>query len=106
MQWSRLGVYQKGARNASIKDLMVSLTSLTDGSVKQGIRKTTEEPPRVSVIDVVSIVAGHTPGQAANTLQRLLEAYPEVYQTLTYFQFNGRGSKRPQSPMRMGLQSS
>ena len=74
----------KGSEMRAISDLMASLSELTDGAVR-GIRKTAESPPRVSVIDVVSLVTGHSPQQAAHTLQRLLEAYPEVCTSVTYF---------------------
>ena len=71
---------------------MASLSELTDGAVR-GIRKTSEDPPRISVIDVVSLVTGHNPHQAAHTLQKILEAYPEVCHSVTYFRFQGRGQR-------------
>ena len=75
-----------------ISDLMASLSELTESNVHQ-IRKTAESPPRISVIDVVSIVTGHNPQQAATTTQRLLEAYPEVSTSVTHFRFSGRGQR-------------
>ena len=77
----------------AISDKMVSLTELTDASVRQGIRKTGETPPRVSVIDVVSLVTEQCPQQAAHTLQRLLDDYPEVCHNVTHFKFSGRGQR-------------
>ena len=40
-----------------IADLMFSLQQLDEGTVRQ-IRKTAEEPPRVSVYDVLQVVTG------------------------------------------------
>ena len=40
-----------------IPDLMMALSSLTSDSVRQ-IRKTAEDPPRVSVLDVIAAVTG------------------------------------------------
>ena len=71
---------------------MMSLSSLTESNVHQ-IRKTAENPPRMSVINVVSLVTGHNTQQAANTTQRLLEAYPEVSASVTHFRFSGRGQR-------------
>ena len=61
----------------AIPDLMANLAALDDGAV-QHIRKTAEDPPRVSVYDVIATVSGYTPHAAANCAQRLREAYPEV----------------------------
>ena len=41
----------------AIADLMASLSELTDGAVR-GIRKTAEDPPRVSVLDVIGAITG------------------------------------------------
>ena len=76
----------------AISDLMMSLSSLTENNV-HSIRKTTESPPRISVIDVISLVTGHNQQQAATTTQRLLEAYPEVSTSVTHFRFSGRGQR-------------
>ena len=43
----------------AISDLMLPLTSRTDSSVRP-VRKTAEDPPRVSVLDVSGVVTGHT----------------------------------------------
>ena len=68
----------------AISDLMASLSSLTDGTVRQ-MRMTAEDPPRVSVTDVVSLVTGQTAHNAAITTQRQLENYPEVASNLSNF---------------------
>ena len=76
----------------AISDLMASLASLTDGSVR-AVRKTAETPPRLSVIDVIGVVTGHTPTVCSHTLQALLQNYPEVGCNLSNFQFSGRGQR-------------
>ena len=38
-----------------IPDLMLCLQELNDGTVRQ-IRKTAEDPPRVSVIDTIAVI--------------------------------------------------
>ena len=75
-----------------LKDLMASLTSLTETSVRQ-VRKTAESPPRVSVIDVVGLVTGQSAHNSAITTQRLLESYPEVATDCSHFRFTGRGQR-------------
>ena len=49
--------------------------------------------PRISAIDVVSFVTKHNSHQAAHTLQRLLDDYPEVASRMTHFKFSGRGQR-------------
>ena len=75
----------------NIPDLMASLTQLDEHAVQQ-IRKTTETPPRLSVIDLVAAVTGFTPHAAANAVLRLKAAYPEVSSLDGHFRFGGRGS--------------
>ena len=75
-----------------IPDLMLSLQELNDGTVRQ-IRKTAEDPPRVSVIDTIAVITGHSPTVCSHTLQRLKEAYPEVGSDLSNFRFAGRGQR-------------
>ena len=76
----------------AIPDLMVHLAELDDGTVRQ-IRKTAEDPPRVSVIDVVATVTGCSATVCSHTVQRLIEAYPEVGSSLSNFKFSGRGQR-------------
>ena len=56
---------------------MASLSELTDGAVR-GTRKTAEDPPRVSVLDVISAVTGLDTNNATNVYTRLREQSPEV----------------------------
>ena len=76
----------------AIADLMASLNSITDSSVRH-IRKTAEQPPRISVLDVIGIVTGHSPTSCSHTLQNLSRNYPEVGCKLTNFRFSGRGQR-------------
>ena len=76
----------------AISDLMASLSSLTDGTVRQ-IRKTCEDPPRVSVIDVIGVVTGHTPTVCSHALQNLIQKFPDVGRLLSNFKFTGRGQR-------------
>ena len=75
-----------------IPDLMLCLQELNEGTVRQ-IRKTAEDPPRVSVIDTIAVITGHSPTVCSHTLQRIKEAYPEVGQDLSNFRFAGRGQR-------------
>ena len=71
---------------------MLCLQELNDSTVRQ-IRKTAEDPPRVSVIDKVALITGHSPTVCSHTLQRLKESYPEVGSDWTNFRFAGRGQR-------------
>ena len=71
---------------------MLQLQELNDGTVGR-IRKTVEDPPRVSVIDTVALITGHTPTVCSHTLQRLKEAYPQVGSDWSNFRFTGRGQR-------------
>ena len=75
-----------------IPDLMLCLQELNEGSVLR-IRKTAEDPPRVSVTDTIAVITGHNPTVCSHTLQRIKEAYPEVGQDLSNFRFAGRGQR-------------
>jgi len=57
-----------------IADLMASLTELTDGTVNQ-IRKTAEDPPRISVYDVLQLVTGCPAYNASQHWQRLKDNF-------------------------------
>ena len=75
-----------------VKDLMASLVSLTDDSVRQ-IRKTAEDPPRVSVVDVNGAVTGHSAVVCSHTFKTLCEQFPEVRPVTSNFKFGGRGQR-------------
>ena len=75
-----------------IPDLMMALSALTSESVRQ-IRKTAEDPPRVSVLDVISAVTGLDSSNASTVYTRLREQFPEVGTTSSNFKFPGRGQR-------------
>ena len=77
----------------AISDLMVSLTQLTDGAVRNGIRKTAEEPPRISILDVISTITGQESNNSSNYYTRLKEDFPEVATKTGLFKFPGRGQR-------------
>jgi hypothetical protein len=76
----------------AISDLMASLSELTEGAVR-GIRKTAEDPPRVSVLDVISALTGLDSSNSANYFNRLREQFPEVSTYCSLFKFTGRGQR-------------
>ena len=71
---------------------MASLMELTDGTVNQ-IRKTAEDPPRVSIVDTIGIFMKGDHRQAAHTWQRLSQQFPEVCHLVTHFKFSGQGQR-------------
>jgi hypothetical protein len=79
------------AMNA-IPDLMVRLADLDDGTVRR-IRKTAEDPPRVSVFDVLGAITCYAPDNSHNQLERLMSAHPEIRTLITVFKFPGRGQR-------------
>ena len=73
----------------NIPDLMASMSQLDEDSV-QRIRKTAETPPRVSVIDMLQAVTCYSDDQSRALYRKLVEAYPEIGASCTYFKFPGR----------------
>ena len=57
------------------------------------IRKTSETPPRISVIDVVETITGQVKSNAGKTLERVKESHPEVYPNWINYRFPGRGQR-------------
>ena len=57
------------------------------------IRKTDETPPRISIVDVVMAVTGGSQHDAARSLRRLSDQYPEVGPNWSHFKFKGRGQR-------------
>ena len=58
-----------------ISDLMASLMELTDGTVNR-IRKTAEDPPRISVYDVLQLVTACSAANCAVVFTRLGHNFP------------------------------
>ena len=75
-----------------IPDLMASLAALSQGNLGQ-IRKTSENPPRISVLDVIKVITGLSLNNAYNVFQRVIEAFPEVSTEISYFKFPGQGQR-------------
>ena len=73
-----------------IADLMASLTELTDGTVNQ-IRKTAEDPPRISVYDVLQLVTGCSSQHSTQVYQRLVQNFPDVLTECVNFKVSGQG---------------
>ena len=71
---------------------MDSLSQLTDGSVR-ALRKTAEDPPRVSVYDLIGAVTGQTTNARGVIYTRLVENFPEVSTYCCAFKFQGRGQQ-------------
>ena len=65
------------------------------GASVQRLRKTDEVPPRLSVVDVIMAMTGHTQTSAAKDLRKLLDQYPEVASRIDFdYKFQGeRGRK-------------
>ena len=53
------------------------------------IRKTSETPPRISVIDVVEAITGQVKSNAGKALERVKKSYPEVHPNWINFRFPG-----------------
>ena len=80
-----------------IPDLMLCLQELNEGTVRR-IRKTAEDPPRVSVIDTVALITGHSPTVCSHTLRRLRESQ-RLDQIGLASNSAGGGRWQPQSQM-------
>ncbi len=74
-----------------ISDLMASLAELTDGAVNQ-MRKPAEDPPRISVYDVLQLVTGCPAHNCSVVFQRVAKNFPDRC-NFDKVQFPGRGQK-------------
>ena len=61
-----------------IPDLMMCLGQVSEANVRQ-IRKTTEDPPRVSVIDIIALITGQSQSNAYNYWPRLLKSFFQTF---------------------------
>ena len=86
----------------AISDLMASLSQLTADGVARDIRKTAEDPPRVSVLDVIGAITGLDSGNSSNYYNRLREQFPEVSSLCSLFKFPGKANVTLQSRARRG----
>ena len=80
-------------RPRPIPDLMASMSAFSalDEQALRQIRKTAEDPPRVSIYDVLQVVAGLRQDNCNTIWTRLQETYPEVSTSCANFRFAGRG---------------
>ena len=67
---------------------------LTDGEVNQ-MRKTAEDPPRISVYDVVQLVTGCSANNCSVVFERVAKNFPDRF-NFDKVQFPGRGQKLTQ----------
>ena len=72
------------------------LLQLSESSL-QGIRKTNDNPPKVSVLDVISTIKGCRTSTTSMTWKRLQESHPEITTFIEHynFQIDGRGLATP-----------
>ncbi len=73
-------------------DIPAQLAALL-GKVGAQIRKTSEMPPRVSVIDVAVAITGHGADYSSQAVRHVCDQYPEVREKITDFKFQGRGQR-------------
>ena len=73
-------------------DIPAKLAALL-GNKSVRIRKTDETPPRISVIDVATLVTGKHARKAAQDVGFVKERYPEVAQNLGLFKFPGKAQR-------------
>ena len=74
-------------------DIQHQLATLLGSSAVGQIRKTDEEPSRISVIDVATLVTGKDARKAAQDVGFVKDRYPEVAQNLGLFKFTGRAQR-------------
>ena len=73
-------------------DVPTQLAALL-GKEVVSIRKTSETPPRISVIDVIQAITEMTKSNAGNYLDRIKNTHPEVSTNCRNFRFPGRGQR-------------
>ena len=73
-------------------DILAQLAALL-GKEAVRIRKTEEERPRISVIDVATLVTGKDARKAAQDVGFVKTRYPEVAQNLGLFKFPGKAQR-------------
>jgi hypothetical protein len=74
-------------------DIPQQLAALLGRDNVAQIRKTDETPPRISVIDVATLITGKRARNAARDVGFVQERYPEVAQKLSHFVFPGQGQR-------------
>ena len=82
-------------RPRPIPDLMASMSAFSalDEEALWQIRKTAENPPRVSVYDVIGAMTGLSSNNCSNVLRRLCDEFPEGAAGCSHFKFPGQGQR-------------
>ena len=78
---------------SSTDDFPTQLAALLGKRKVAQIRKTDENPPRISIIDVIATMSGKDKNQAAEDLRRISTGHPEVKAICFDFKFPGRGQR-------------
>ena len=68
------------------------MAAITDSSTRN-VRKTAENPPRVSVLVVIGLVTGYSPTVCSHTLINLQQNFPEISTIASIVKFPGRGQR-------------
>ena len=80
--------------SASTDDITTQLAALLGkGADIVGIRKTIEDPPAVSAIDVVQVITGMAKNSAGNYFERIKTSRPEVSANCRNYRFRDRGQR-------------
>jgi len=79
----------------SIPDFMASMSDYTKLDVEPlvGVRKTAEDPVRMSIFDVIQAVTGQAPSNCKHTWDRLVASYLDAMFSTSSFKFEGQGQK-------------
>ena len=80
---------------SSTDDVPTQLAALLGKLKVAQIRKTDENPPRISIIDVIATISGKDKNQAAEDLRRISAGHPEVKAICFDFKFPGRSRAGP-----------
>ena len=84
---------------SSTDDIPKQLVTLL-GMETVRIRKTDEEAPKVSVIDVAVAVPGHDANHAGQAVRNVCEKYPDVHEKVVYVKFpDARGRMGQKTPV-------
>ena len=78
-----------------MSDVQQQLSALLGRDVKQ-LRKTDEQPPRISIIDVAALITGKGKNQAAEDFRRRAARYPDVKANCIDVEFKDSRGKRGQ----------
>ena len=70
-------------------DIPTQLAALLGREVVQ-IRKSTDSPPRISIIDVTRAITGHNADYSAQAVRNVCDQYLEVSEKIADLKFKGR----------------